>query len=206
MTSVHSDPFSFSPVSLRAANLRDPELLFSSKSYLLSLNPLLSHHRHLYSTLPVPTPSASSPAKGLLSPVLFCAPQIGCGQVARWHPGSNLCSRQSLLLSCTACPGCLRPCLHHRTSPAGWAEGHDTKGCNPGTCCAQFMSDLHRPDHNPLQYLPLFFLWLGRTFKIKSSTWMNGVNFSVVKYFLFSTHYIADFRCLTNHHSNLITE
>lgn len=35
---------------------------------------------------------------------------------------------------------------------------------------------------------------------------MNSVNVSVVNYFLFSTHYIADFPCLTNHHSNLITE
>lgn len=136
------------PVSSRAANLGGPELLFSSKSYLLSLNPLLSHHRHLYPTLPVPTPSAPSPAKGFFSFVLFCAPHIGWSQVARWHPGPNLCSWQSLLLSRTTCPGCPRSCLYHSTTPAGWAESHDSKACNPGTCCVQFLSDLHGPDHN----------------------------------------------------------
>lgn len=79
---MHSDAFNFSSVSSRVANLGGPELLFSSKSYLLSLNPLLSHHRHLYPTLPVPTPSAPSPD----SSPLYCSVLLTLAEV-RLHVG-----------------------------------------------------------------------------------------------------------------------
>lgn len=145
---VRSDPFNFSSVSSRAANLGGPELLFSSKSYLLSLNPLLSHHRHLYPTLPVPTPSAPSPAKGFFSFVQFCAPHIGWSQVARWHPGPNLCSWQSLLLSLynlSWLSQILSVPQHHpcRMSWKSWLQG-----LQPRYLLCPVLSDLHGPDHN----------------------------------------------------------
>lgn len=87
---------------------------------------------------------------------------------------------QCLLLShssaLTACRSFPRSCLYHTTTPAGLAKGHGLQGLQPRNLLypVPFWPSEPRwlisPRCRPLQCLPLSFLWLGRTFKIKSST------------------------------------